>query len=138
VTDHNSDNSSRYDADFKVRVVLEALTASNTDTSIASAFGIHPVTLSRWKTMFLRNASKVFSFLETEQGYLETIGELRQQLAEREEEARLLRELLNDALDTDAKIDLVEKHREKFGLNRICEILGVPKSTYYYRMHSRE
>lgn len=132
--DHNaSDNSSRYDADFKARVVLETLTHVGTDTSIASAFGIHPVTLSRWKTLFMRNAAKVFSFAETEHTYQETIVELRNRLAERESEAELLREILTEAIDTDAKVALVEKYREAYGLNRICEILGVPKSTYYYR-----
>ena len=135
--DHH-DNQSRYSPSFKAKVVLEALTASQTDTTIASAFGIHPVTLSRWKSEFLRRASSVFESIDRAHTLEAQRDEFREQLESRDEELLFLRAILEESIDIDKKVELVTKHRERFGLNRICEVLGLPKSTYYYRINQAD
>jgi transposase-like protein len=49
-----------HSADFKAKVVLEALKGLKTQNEIASQFEIHPIQISNWKKEFLKNASLVF------------------------------------------------------------------------------
>jgi len=50
----------QYSAQFKFNVVLEALRAEKAEAEVARAYGVHPVTLSRWKKQFLEQGSEVF------------------------------------------------------------------------------
>ena len=47
---------------FKFRVVLEALKAEGkgTEAQVARAYGVHPVTLAKWKRHFLQHGAEVF------------------------------------------------------------------------------
>jgi transposase len=49
-----------FTADFKAKVVLEALKERNTAEDIASKYEIHPNQLHLWKKEFLGKASSVF------------------------------------------------------------------------------
>lgn len=50
-----------YDADFKVRVVLEALEAKKTMAQICREHGIAQDLLSRWRQDFLARAPQLFA-----------------------------------------------------------------------------
>ncbi len=50
----------RFSATFKFNLVREALTGERTEAEIAHEHGVHPVTLSKWKTKFLENGATVF------------------------------------------------------------------------------
>ena len=50
----------RFSATFKFNVVREALMGERTEAEIARQHGVHPVTLSKWKTKFLEDGAKVF------------------------------------------------------------------------------
>jgi len=50
----------QYSADFKAKVVLEALREEATVNEIAAKYGIHPVMINRWKQEFVDRASEVF------------------------------------------------------------------------------
>lgn len=49
-----------YSADFKAKLVLEALEGERTINEIASAYGIIPKNLINWKKQFLDNMSLAF------------------------------------------------------------------------------
>lgn len=132
------ENTSRYSPSFKAKVVLKAIMASDTDTEIASAFGIHPVTLSRWKNEFLRSASSVFSSNSEGDRIREEMQILQKALQQREKELEFLQSVIEEAVPTDDKVELVARHKQRFGLNRACELLALPKSTYYYRINQDE
>ena len=51
----------RYDASFKARVALEALRGERTVAEIASAYGVHPNQISKWKKQALEELPKIFS-----------------------------------------------------------------------------
>lgn len=48
-------------AEFKKKVALEALREDKTLGQIASAHGVHPVQVSKWKKMLLDGATAVFT-----------------------------------------------------------------------------
>lgn len=50
----------KFTAEFKTKVVLEALKEQKTIQEIASKFEIHPNQISQWKQQFLANAIDVF------------------------------------------------------------------------------
>ena len=56
----------KFTADFKAKVVIEALKERNTLEEIARKYEIHPNQITTWKKDFLANASKVFSAGEQE------------------------------------------------------------------------
>ena len=45
----------RYSAQLKFQVVLESLQRKRPDAEIARAYGVHPITLAKWKKQFLRH-----------------------------------------------------------------------------------
>ena len=47
-------------AEFKAKVSLEAIQGVKTLEQIGSKYGIHPITVSKWKSELLGNASQVF------------------------------------------------------------------------------
>jgi len=57
-----SSNGKRYSPEFKFRLVVEALRGESqrTDAEVARAYGIHPVTLAKWKQQFMEHGAEVF------------------------------------------------------------------------------
>jgi transposase-like protein len=51
----------RYDASFKARVALEAIRGERTMAEIASAYGVHPNQISKWKKQVLDEVPTIFS-----------------------------------------------------------------------------
>ncbi len=81
----------QYSAQFKFNVVLEALQTERTEAEVARAYGVHPVTLSRWKKQFLEQGPEVFGGSEEVKAYEERIGQLERMLGQKEVELALLR-----------------------------------------------
>ena len=54
-------NRRKFSADFKAKVVLEALKERNTVEELGKKYEIHPNQIHTWKKEFLNNASIVFS-----------------------------------------------------------------------------
>jgi len=51
----------KFGADFKAKVVLEALKERSTVEELARKYEVHPNQIHHWKKEFLSNASSVFS-----------------------------------------------------------------------------
>ena len=56
-----------FTAEFKTKVVLEAIKERQSLSELAEHFELHPIQISQWKREFLENATKVFSRAEGEQ-----------------------------------------------------------------------
>lgn len=50
----------RFTAEFKTKVVLEALKQHLSSTDLALKFEVHPAQITEWKKKFLENSSTVF------------------------------------------------------------------------------
>jgi transposase len=51
----------KHTAEFKTKVVLEALSERYTIQELGRKYEVHPNQIARWKNHFLENASSVFS-----------------------------------------------------------------------------
>ena len=62
----------KFSADFKAKVVLEALKEQMTIQELSSKFEVHPNQISTWKSEFLNNASIVFEGKSTKAEEVDT------------------------------------------------------------------
>ncbi|MBD3275715.1 MAG: transposase [Candidatus Marinimicrobia bacterium] len=76
---------------LKFAVVLEVLTSTADAAEIARKHGVHPVTLSHWKTHLLDHGAKVEVFARTQQHgtHQQDIARLEQMLSRKEGELAL-------------------------------------------------
>jgi transposase len=74
----------KFNSDFKVKVVLEALSERFTIQELGRKYEVHPAQISAWKAQFLQNANSVFEqpvkdakteAEEKEEHYLKVIGQ---------------------------------------------------------------
>lgn len=56
----NKSNRRKFSAEFKAKVVIEALKERNTIEELAKKYELHPVQISQWKATFLQNATSAF------------------------------------------------------------------------------
>lgn len=84
----------RYSATFKFDVVMEALTSAADDVEIARKHGVHPVTLSNWKTHLLDHGSDVFARKQQDGKHQQEIARLEQMLGRKEVELALAKNFL--------------------------------------------
>lgn len=73
----------KFTSDFKVKVVIEALSERYTIQELGRKYELHPTQISTWKNQFLQNANTVFDkpvkdakteAQEKEEEYLKLIG----------------------------------------------------------------
>ena len=91
-----SNGKRQYSAEFKFRVVVEALKAegSGMEAQVARAYGVHPVTVTKWKKQFLERGAEVFSGKEELREYERKIADLERMLGHKEVEIALLQNFL--------------------------------------------
>ena len=65
-----------YTAEFKTKIVLEALKNEKTVSSIASTYNITPKNITNWKTMFLANAEMAMEPAKVVKEYKAKIADL--------------------------------------------------------------
>ncbi|WP_268224070.1 transposase [Sinomicrobium oceani] len=79
----------KHSSEFKVKVVLEALSERYTIQELGRKYDIHPTQITTWKTQFLKNATSVFDkpvkdakteAQEQEERYLKMIGQQKMEI----------------------------------------------------------
>jgi transposase-like protein len=65
-------------------LVLETLNSQRSDAEIARAYGVHPITLSKWKRHFLDHGFEIFSSNREKQRYEHRIAELERLIGQKE------------------------------------------------------
>ena len=72
----------RYDAEFKVKVVLEALREESTVNELAAKYEVIPANIRNCKQEFMANAELVFDKEKAVAQYKEQLGEKSRQMDE--------------------------------------------------------
>ncbi|MCF6206164.1 MAG: IS3 family transposase [Sulfurovum sp.] len=128
-----------YSAEFKTQVVLEMLREEESAAVIASRYSVSVQTLNQWKKKFLENAALVFDVGGATKEYRETIETLKE---ENEALAKTLGKTTIErdwavgklkSLDLSSKKSLVDSKLKDLSVTRQCQLLGLNRSTLYYR-----
>lgn len=128
-----SQKRKRHSAEFKAKVALEAVKGLKTSSELAREYQVHPTQISQWKRQLLDTLPEVFrSGKAAQQEAAETLT-----AALYEEIGRLKMELnwLKKALpgSTEGKRMLIQPDHLKISTARQCELVGLPRSSYYYQ-----
>ncbi len=83
-----------YTPKFKFQLVVETLQHDGSDSEIARAYDVHPVTLSKWKARFFDHGPEIFSKRDPTKQYQQRIADLERLLGQKEIEIALLKNFL--------------------------------------------
>jgi len=128
-----------YSAEFKSKLVLELLKNDRTLAEIASANNITPKNLQNWKKIFLDNAeiamepSKVVKEYKAE---LSAARDKQEELTKIIGKVTVEKEWLEKklkSLDLSNKKMMIESKLDVLSLSQQCELLGLNRSTHYYK-----
>lgn len=122
-----------HSASFKSKVALELIIAAEPLSSICSKYKIHPTEARRWKEQLIKALPVIFDKkVGSESSEKEQlIDELYKQIGQLKVELDWLKK--NLVFSTNNKRELIEANNKKIPVKRQCELLGINKSTYYYK-----
>jgi len=84
----------RYTPRFKFQVVMETIRSSKTIGQIAKAYGVHPITIHKWKKDFMEKGPEIFGQKTTIHEFEKKIRDLEQLIGHKEVEIALLKNFL--------------------------------------------
>ena len=87
----------RYTPRFKFQVVMETLKSTKAIGQIAKAYGVHPITIHKWKRDFIEKGPELFGQKTTIHEYEKKMRELEQLIGQKEVEIALLKNFLAGA-----------------------------------------
>ncbi len=122
-----------HSATFKAKVALAAIKGYKTITELASEYGVHTNQIIRWKKKLTESMPEVFSRSRQrdQQKQDELIEHLYQQIGLLKVELDWLKK--NLGLTIDQKRKAVEPGHKKITICRQCELLGLNRSSLYYK-----
>ena len=121
--------------EFKSRVAMEAISGRKTIQEIAADHAIHPIQVSQWKKKLLDDASELLTRGKKSKDQEESQAkeaELFQQIGKLPMELEWLKKNLS-CFDAHALRKLVDPDHPELSISRQCALLGLPRSTHYYR-----
>jgi putative transposase len=121
--------------EFKAKVAMEAISGRKTLQQIAADHGVHPIQVSQWKKQLLEGASDLFSPGKRSKDKDDSQAkesELFQQIGRLQMELEWLKKNLSSCDAHDLR-KLVEHEDSHLTISRQCELLGLPRSTLYYK-----
>lgn len=128
-----------YTAEFKTKIVLELLSGDQTVAQIASKYSLISKSIQNWKKVFLENAILAFNsdavVADIKKTVIEQdkkIDELHRQLGKRTAELEWASKKLQ-SLDFKVKSGLVKSELGKISIQKQCVLLGLNRSSYYYK-----
>ena len=128
-----------YSAEFKSKLVLEVLKNERTLAEIASANNITPKNLQNWKKIFLENAEIAMEPSKAVKEYKEELSAVQEQnemltkiVGKMTVEKEWLEKKLKSLGLSDKKL-LIEPKLESISLSQQCALLGMNRSSHYYK-----
>ena len=128
-----------YTTEFKTKVVLEAIKGDKTINEIASEHNVTPKNIQNWKAKFLANAEMAMEPSRAVKEYKDEIVELEKKV---DEYAKTVGQLTVEnnwmsgklrSLDSKKRQAIVESKLHKLSITKQCELLGLSRSSLYYK-----
>ena len=123
----------RYEPEFKFKVALDAVKCKQRVSNLVTKYEIHPWQIYQWRQVLLDRGHETFD--RTHQGN-ERNSSIDKKLQKLELELQWLKSkiLLNDELiPRKIRRELIEQHNSSISISRQCELLGVNRSSIYYK-----
>lgn len=128
-----------YSADFKAKLVLEALEGEKTINEIASKYEVLPVSLKNWKKQFLENMSLAFDksiVVKEYKNEIKTLQKDKDMLAKKVGNLTIEKDFLVEKLvslgSSKERKNLLDT-KLNLSLNKQCKLLHIGKSSLYYQ-----
>lgn len=123
----------QHSAEFKAKVVIEAMKGLKTVNEIASDMGVHPTQVTQWKKQALEALPDVFSSRrgQVQKAQEGLTGELYQQIGQLKVELDWLKKNLDWPVNQ--KRLQIEPAHPQISVIRQCELLGLARSSWYYQ-----
>lgn len=133
-----STKKTTFSAEFKTKVVLEALANESTLSELASKYNVTTKNIYNWKKIFLENASIAMEPEKASKEYKAENERLSKQL---DEYAKKVGQLTLEkgwlegklkSLDLSTKKSMVESELKVISIVQQCQMLGINRSSCYY------
>src|SRR5262249_7597727 len=123
----------QYSAEFKARVALEALKGRKTVNELARTYGVHPTQIAHWKHRLQKEMSEIFSARRAQHEHDQEAfqAQLYQQIGQLKVALDWVKKKLD--LLPEGKRALIEPDHPHISIARQCDLVGLPRSTYYYQ-----
>ena len=120
-----------YSPEFKAKVALEAAKELQTVSRLSSEYGVHPNQIGQWKKQLCSGAKEIFSrqAVSSEGATAEETARLYEQIGRLQVELGWMKKKCPSFL----KRDLIDPQDADLSVVRQCELLGLARSSYYYR-----
>ncbi|MDE0448810.1 MAG: IS3 family transposase [Spirochaetaceae bacterium] len=124
----------RFTAEFKAKVVMEALRGDRTIQAIAAKHEIHPNQISTWKRQAQTGLRELFADGRSrrQKEHDATIHDLHAKI----EELTVERDFLARgprALSRVERRAMIDREHDRLSISRQCQLIGLNRSTLYYR-----
>lgn len=132
----------RYSATFKAQLVRMLLKDEKSLAQLSAEYGIHPNVLRQWRATALDGLGTLFSSEHQEsasvrQEYEARLSEAQSDLKQLSAQVEWLRKNLVSALGREERIALIEWDHRDLPLTKQAELLGISRSSLYYRAGSQ-
>ena len=125
----------KYTSQFKAKVAFEAAKADKTISQIASEYGLHPQQVRAWKRKFLNNVHSIFENDGKINELKERLDKAYETIESLEAKVNLLSKKAIKLISRNERIKIIKNEARLHGIsvNRACELLQIPKSSFYYK-----
>jgi putative transposase len=123
----------QHEAQFKLRVALEAAKGLKTISQIASEYNLHPNLVSSWKKQLMEEGTSIFSSDSARRQHNQEMreAELYEQIGRLKMELEWLKKKLPAA--SKVKRTMIELNHSLLSLRRQCALLGLSRATVYHQ-----
>ncbi|WLR41215.1 IS3 family transposase [Bacillus carboniphilus] len=131
----NQGVSKKFNEDFK-KTVVNLYHSGNSVSNLSSEYGVSEVTIYKW--------IKRFSPINLEHGSTVTTDDLiqlKKQMRRLQEENEIFKKGYGHIREKVSKTELtatIEKYKDQHPIQALCEVLDIPRSTYYQSLHESE
>jgi putative transposase len=120
-----------FGAPFKAKVALAAAKGDRTTAQLASQFGIHTSQVTAWKKQLMAQVAELFADGRQRRAEQATDEqELYEQIGRLKMEVEWLKKKLPRS--GEVKRQCIEPNHAHLSLSRLCQLLGLARSTWYY------